>query len=164
MYEDKLIFIILTWVWIKFNFQLEAIAGPHVQRQTIFYRFDLSSTKILFPTRNNRWTTCSKANIFFIDSTWVRLEFYFQLETNAGPHVQSQTRFFGFDLSSTKILFPARTKTLDHMCKEKLIFIILTWVWLNFNFQLETSAGTHAQRQTLFYKVDLSLTRIQFFN
>ena len=42
------------------------------------------------------------------------------------------------------------------------IVLSLTWVWLKFNIQLKTTAGSHVQRQTQTVEFGLSLTQIQF--
>ena len=65
--------------------------------------------------------------------TWVWLKLSFQLKTNPGAHVQSQTQGFEFDLSWTRGQTPIKNK-----------------------------AGAHVQSRTQVFEFDLSLTKIQY--
>ena len=69
--ESKLIYFNLTWVWLKFSFQLKTHAGAHVQSQTHFCEFDLSLTEIEFTIKNQGRSACTKWNSI----SWIWLEF-----------------------------------------------------------------------------------------
>ena len=71
MYKVKLNFLSLTWVWLKFNFELKTNPGAYVQSQIQFFEFDLSLTEIQFSAKNQSRSKCTKSNSIF----WVWLEF-----------------------------------------------------------------------------------------
>ena len=99
MYKIELWFFSLTWVELKFNFQLNTNAEAHVQSQTQLLEFDLSLTKIQFTIEKPVQDHMYKVELNFLSLIWIELELNLQLATNPAAHVQSQTKNFEFDLS-----------------------------------------------------------------
>ena len=121
MYKVKFNFLNVTWVSLKFNFQLKTNSRAHVQSQIQFFEFDLSLTKIQFSTKKQSRSACSKSNSIF----WVKLE---------------------FDYYSVF----AQKPTQERMYKVKLNFLTVTWVSLKFNFQLETQSRSTCTKSNSF--------------
>ena len=105
MYKAKLILLSLTWVWLKLNTHLKTneLFGVCVQNRTQKPNSSLKNSKIEFSTDKPTQEHMCKVKLILKSLTWVCLKFNFQLKMNAGAHVQSQTHFFDFDLSLTKL-------------------------------------------------------------
>ena len=133
MYKVKLIFISLTWVWLKFNIQRKNHARTHVQSQSKILDFDLSLTKILYPiSKQCRQEDKSQSAMALsplkvdggvgLSSTWVWLKFSIQREN----------------------------KSKNTCTKSNSLHLNLIWVWLKFYTQPTTNACTHVQSRTHF--------------
>ena len=143
MYKVKLNCLSLTWVWLKFNFQLKTNPGANVQIQTQFFEIDLSLTNSVFnekPVQERMY----KVKLNFLSLTWVWLIFKFQLKTNAGAHVQCQTQLFEFDLSLTRIQFSAKNPSQNTCTKSNSIFSSCIWAYKK--YYSKGSPKTHTDR------------------
>ena len=131
-------------------------ARAHVQRQTLcFYIFGLSLTKTQIPTRNKRWTTCTRSNSF-LKFDWGLNKIQYSTGKQTGTHIQSQSNFFEFDLNFS---FQLKINPKTHVQNQTQLLSWI-WFWLNFDSQLQSKCRSACTMSSSCFESGLSLVRM----